>query len=67
MTRLQPLALVLAALTTTAILSGVGALADTEYRQVVAQSTGHHATAVAAAAEAPVGPFLVVGGRRLSL
>jgi hypothetical protein len=66
MTRLQPLALVLAALTTTAILSGVGALADTEYRQVVAQSTGHHATAVAAA-EAPVGPFLVVVGRRLSL
>lgn len=66
MTRLQPVALVLAALTTTAILSGVGALADIEHRQVVAQSAGPRATAVAAA-EVPVGPFLVVAGRRLSL
>ncbi|MBI5271860.1 MAG: hypothetical protein HY856_19520 [Burkholderiales bacterium] len=66
MTRLQPLALVLAALTTTAILGGVGALADTEYRQVVAQSSAPRATAVAAA-PATTGTFLVVVGRRMSL
>ncbi|WP_374673737.1 hypothetical protein [Ideonella sp.] len=65
MTRFQPAAFVLAALTTLGILGGVGALADTEYRQVVAQSApGAGAVAMA---DAPSGPVLVVAGQRVSL
>ncbi|WP_374674848.1 hypothetical protein [Ideonella sp.] len=66
MSRFQPVALVLAALTTTALLGGVGALADTQDRQVVSQASGQHATAVAAA-QASTGPFVIVVGHRLSL
>jgi hypothetical protein len=62
MTRFQPAALVLAALTTTAILSGVGALADKEYAQVMAQSTPA-TTTVAAADARSVQPLAVAGLR----
>lgn len=61
MTRFQPAALVLAALTTTAILSGVGALADREYQQVMAQSAP--TTTVAAAEATTVQPLAVAGLR----
>lgn len=62
MTRFQPAALVLAALTTTAILSGVGALADKEYAQVMAQSAPAAAT-VAVAEAKTVQPLAVAGLR----